>query len=102
MEWTEAQDLSDNHLQQKLVRYVHGCQIAAAGEHMFGINADKGSGIGGQSLQSTVVFLRNGAGLLMPPQAPFFCSCYCMVFLCCFHLFICVSISVWCVMLNMR
>ena len=69
MKWTEPEDHTDNHLQQRLVRYFHSCQAAAAGEHIFGINTDKGSGVGGQSLQSTVVFLRNGTGLFMPPQA---------------------------------
>ena len=98
MEWTAPDDHHDHHLQQKLVRYVHGCQQAAIGEHIFGINTDKGSGVGGQSLQSTVVFLRNGTGCLMPPQAlcnclllNVVCVCHCMllyVVLCydvCFH-----------------
>ena len=68
MEWgATAEEVST--MEKELVSYMASCRARLAGFHVFGLPTDKGCGVGGQSLQNTLVITADNYAHLSPPQA---------------------------------
>ena len=62
---------------RKLVAYVAASRVRLKGCDVVGLPTDKGCGVGGQSLQNTLMCVPDGYAYLAPPQV-FVCMCVCI------------------------
>ena len=79
VEGAQNTDFGDN-INRKIIKYMAACksklQSTPTMADVVGLPTDKGCGVGGQSLQTTLITLTDGYALLSPPMAP---SCFCYV-----------------------
>ena len=79
MTWDMAEDNNEfgDNVNRKLIRYMDSCQTKLQSTpelaNIVGLPTDKGCGIGGQSLQATLITTTDGFALLSPPMAPSRC-----------------------------
>lgn len=70
LQWAEDDTKPWNaSLHEKLIRYVAAAQLQFDNALVVGMPTDKGSGVGGQSLQNSLICLQSGLALLPPSQA---------------------------------